>query len=216
MTFADDRALRALQGYLLTPSAGERGDVASRTVDATLTAPSSIVIPSIQSNRDDMEDYLTRREELQTLLPPEGAPSVITVADGERALGGTYQGGGPGPYGGGRRNAGFVLTSVRESFQEKHQVYQTFDGYIFYAFGRAPSVYNFSGYIMNTKGTQGSIQFLRFYENHLRAERAARAGVPASVSYLQTTAMGFVIGVRIGHQADRPGTAEFSFDMILG
>lgn len=215
MSFAADRALQALSGVLLTPTAAERTSLAARATDATTVPPSPIVVPVLSDARDALEELETRRSALQTILPSEGTSAVVSVAAPRRELGEAFQGGGPGPFGGGRRSAGFVLTAVRENLNEKYQIYQTFAGYILYSMGRAPSIYTFSGYLLNTK-TADAKQFVSFYNQHMRASATVASGVPASVSYMNSVAKGYVIGVRVGHKGESPGASEFSFDMLLG
>ena len=217
MSFADDRALQALQGVLLTPSLAERQAVGTGLVDASSQAVPTIIIPDLEDVRDPLEDVDTRRTELQTYIPEGGTPSVISVATPSRELNGVAggQGGGPGPFGGGRRNAAFILTAVTENLKEKYQIYQTFRGYILYSMGRAPSVYTFSGYVTNSQGRQGSIALLRFYERYLKASSAVVTGVPSSVSYLQTTTRGYVLGIRVQHQGASPSASQFSFDLLI-
>lgn len=214
MSFAADRALQALKGILATPTAAQRSDVGLRLVDATFAPPPVIVIPRIQKNADPLEDFETRRNILQTIIPPGGATAVISVAVPRRDLEDPYQGGGPGPFGGGRRSAGFILHNVKEELNEKHQIYQTFNGYILYSMGKAPSIYTFSGYLPNTGGS-GSKQFLSFYSGYMRASAAVSAGAPSSVSYLSSSASGYVLSVRVGHDASTPGASTFSFSMLL-
>lgn len=214
MSFADDRALQALQGITATPTLQERLLVASGIVTGTTVAPAPITLTPIQDVRDPLERLDTRKLLLQA-IPTEGATAVLSVSAPRVVLGSTTQEGGPGPWGGGKRNANFILTSVQENLQEKHQVYQTFDGYILYAMGRAPSVYRFSGYLLNTKDKAGSVSFLSFYEKYLKASAAIAQGTPAAVSFLRATVMGYVLGVHVGHRAESPGSSEFSFDMLL-
>lgn len=214
MAFSIDRALLGLQNTLTTPKVGERSNIGGGLIDASSTPPAPITIRQLESVKDPLEDVETRRNLLQTILPPDGTPAVLSVATPRRELGDTYQPGGPGPFGGGHRNAGFVLTAIRENLQEKYQIYQTFDGYILYTMGRAPSIYTFSGYILKNKGS-GTSQFLAFYNNSLRASAATDSGRAASISYLGSVAKGYVLSVRVGHTAERPGAAEFAFDMLL-
>lgn len=214
MSFVADRALQGLTGLLATPRAGERGSIADGTKDSTTLPPSIIVLPPLIDARDALENHETRRSALQTILPPGGAAAVISAAAPRRELGGAFQGGGPGPFGGGHRNAGFVLKTVRESLNEKHQIYQTFNGYILYSMGRAPSMYTFSGYLLRTSVADAN-KFLAFYNSSMRASAAVASGVPASVSYLGSVAAGYVVAVRVSHDGESPGASQFSFDMLI-
>ena len=110
----------------------------------------------------------------------------------------------------------FILKSARVVHDEKSFVFQALNGdAVTFFFGNKPSVYNFSGVLMDTYNQQWFNDFEFFYKNYLRGSASIKNKTRVFMMYKDQVIEGFMLNVQMGGDADTNDIVTFSFDFIL-
>lgn len=109
----------------------------------------------------------------------------------------------------------FFLESYSESHIERSQIIETFgDAYIFF-FGERPTVYNFSGTLLNTKDINWKEDFMFYYSNFLRGTKAVEYKAKVLLTYGLNQIEGYVLGVNTAANAANEKGVQMSFQMFV-
>jgi hypothetical protein len=109
----------------------------------------------------------------------------------------------------------FFLQRVAEQQTEKYQIVETFTAFYSFFYGKRPTIYNFSGMLMNDRHHKWSNDMMFFYDNYFRGTRAAELGAQAVVYYDGRLVTGFILGMNMQQVADLDKGVAFSLDMLV-
>ena len=112
---------------------------------------------------------------------------------------------------------GFFLQEVTERNSEKSQISPlNGDGYAAYFSGKEPSVYSFSGILLNTRQDQWRSTFTYLYENLLRGSKITGLSRLVQVAYDDKVVTGSMMNLNqvISTSPDETST-RFTFDLLV-
>lgn len=109
----------------------------------------------------------------------------------------------------------FFLQQVSESQQEKYQVVETFTSFYTFFYGKRPTVYTFTGSLLNDENHKWVNDFMFFYDNFFRGTRTADMGAQAVMTYDGRVVSGFIIDLAIRQSAELHKGAQFSMNMLV-
>ena len=110
----------------------------------------------------------------------------------------------------------FILRSVRIAHEEKYYVFQALNGEtVTYFFGNKPTIYSFSGSLMDSYNQQWYNDFEFFYKNYLRGSAAISNRSRVFMIYKDQVVEGFILNSRLDSQAEYNDIVSFSFDFIF-
>jgi len=111
---------------------------------------------------------------------------------------------------------GFFINQVTETHQEKSQVVNlNGDNYAAYFTGRSPTVYTFSGSLLNTRQDPWRDMFTELYEKVLRGSKSAQHRHLVQVAYDSKVVTGIITDMTQTLQASNELYAPFSFNMLV-
>ena len=109
----------------------------------------------------------------------------------------------------------FILQRVDESFQEKHQIVDTFgDSFVGFFFGRRQVILNISGILIDDYMSDMKSELLYLYNNYFRAHHTAKHKVLTEFGYGDTVAQGVFLSLSTGtgdvsNEVQAPFSAQF-------
>jgi hypothetical protein len=112
----------------------------------------------------------------------------------------------------------FLLTDVRENFQELSQVVTLLqDNYIPYFYGSAPITITISGVLINSVNDQWKYWFLLMYHKLIKGTRLAELPEAPSMSlwYEDTRIAGYPLNLNISHSVSDDTALPFSMDILV-
>jgi len=110
----------------------------------------------------------------------------------------------------------FLLQTAQESYQEKVQIVDVLsDNYVSYFFGAQPSVFQYTGVLMNTRQDDWRAAFTILYNDVLRGTELARRQVVATLAYDDMAVTGSLIGMTQTLTAEMQTAAQFTFSMLV-
>jgi len=110
----------------------------------------------------------------------------------------------------------FLITQIQERYQEKMQVSETLaDNYVAYFFGQAAPIWNYSGYLINSRQDDQASNFVRLYSSLLRGTQLARRQKIASLKYDSFIVAGAMTNLILGRNGMNELLVQFSFDFLV-
>tara|TARA_Y100000034_G_C6908325_1_gene422250 strand:- start:5999 stop:7018 length:1020 start_codon:yes stop_codon:yes gene_type:complete len=111
---------------------------------------------------------------------------------------------------------GFLLSQVQEVHREKLQVIPlNGDNYAAYFPGAEPSVYSFSGFLMNTRQDEWRVLMHLLYQKVLRGSRVASHRHLVQIAYDSFVVTGVLINLTQIMNSNLETAVEFKFDMLV-
>ena len=112
--------------------------------------------------------------------------------------------------------AGFILTSVQESHNEKMELVPLpGDSFASYFYGANPRQFSFSGILLNTQQDQWRDSFEQIYEEHLRGSVSSRNFSIVQVSYNGRIVSGWLTSLSQQLDSKNDLYAMFSFTVLV-
>lgn len=109
----------------------------------------------------------------------------------------------------------FILSSVNEQDAEKYQIIETFGDNILYFYGERPSVYSFSGNLLNTNNHQWRNNFYRMYKDRFRGTRCVENKTRAYILYEDIIVEGYILNLSMTLSSNETKVVPFSFSMYI-
>lgn len=115
----------------------------------------------------------------------------------------------------------FMVTSVDESFDDRYQVMETLgDNYALFGLGKKPSVFNFSGVLLNTVENDWRVAFIYMYQQYISISQLAKFRDGnfrnfMTIRYDSMFAQGALLGLRTSIRAENEMVTPFSFTMLV-
>lgn len=109
----------------------------------------------------------------------------------------------------------FFLESVQESRSERSQIVETFGDFYVFMFGEKPSVYNFTGQLVNAKNANWVTDFMLMYELYLRGTKCVELDARTIITYGGRQIEGFILGISTQTNAAVEGAVGLSFQVIV-
>jgi hypothetical protein len=109
----------------------------------------------------------------------------------------------------------FFLQAVQESESEKYQVVETFTHFYSFFYGKRPSVYRYSGVLIDDENFRWANDFRFMYDNFFRGTQAAELDATVTVRYAGRGVNGLVLSLSASQQAMDPKIVQFSMDVLV-
>jgi hypothetical protein len=109
----------------------------------------------------------------------------------------------------------FALQQVREQEAEKWQIIETFGDDILYFYGKKPTVYHFSGNLINTNDHQWKNDFYNNYKEIMRGTKCAENRTRMYMLYDDVIVEGYALDLSMSMNANEPKLVPFSFSMFI-
>jgi hypothetical protein len=108
-----------------------------------------------------------------------------------------------------------IISNVSEQSQERTQVIQTFgDAYIFF-YGKQPSIFSFSGTLINTKNANWVADFYYIYENFLRGTKLTELDAKFVLTYGGRQIEGVMLNCNMDTNAQIEEGVSVSFQVFV-
>jgi len=108
----------------------------------------------------------------------------------------------------------FLLQNIREAFQEKFQISETFGEPIVFFFSERQKIFQFSGILFDSSNWSWKEKFIDNYERHLRGTAAVESGAVAVLTTHTAIFRGFILSCGIA-QNETYGMVAFDFTMFV-
>jgi hypothetical protein len=109
----------------------------------------------------------------------------------------------------------FILSSVQESQTERSQIVETFGDFYVFMFGQRPSMYNFSGLLVNTKSSSWVTDFMYMYDQYLRGTKCVEQNAVAIISYGGRQVEGLILSTANQTDAATESGVPFQFSVVV-
>jgi hypothetical protein len=109
----------------------------------------------------------------------------------------------------------FILSSVQESQTERSQIVETFGDFYVFMFGQRPSMYNFSGLLVNTKSSSWVTDFMFMYDQYLRGTKCVEQNAVAIISYGGRQIEGLILSTANQTDAATESGVPFQFSVVV-
>ena len=109
----------------------------------------------------------------------------------------------------------FFLESVQESHTERTQIVETFGDFYVFMFGEKPSVYSFSGQLVNSKNANWVTDFMLMYDLFLRGTKCVELDARAVLTYGGRQIEGFILNIATQTSAAMEGAVGISFQVLV-
>lgn len=109
----------------------------------------------------------------------------------------------------------YILESVQESYAERHQIIETFGAAYIAFFGDRPSIFNFSGMLINSMNVNWVQDFMFFYQNFLRGTKAVDLKARIIMTYGGRQVEGYILGTQNQTMAATEEGVPFGFSMVI-
>lgn len=109
----------------------------------------------------------------------------------------------------------FALLTVQEQAAEKYQVIETFGDDILYFYGKRPTVYNFSGNLLNTSEYQWKNNFYNNYQEIMRGTKCAENKTRIYMVYDDVIVEGYILNLNMSMNSNETKMIPFSFSMFI-
>lgn len=109
----------------------------------------------------------------------------------------------------------FIISNVQESYTERSQIVETFgDAYVF-MFGSRPSIFNFSGTLINSINVNWVQDFMFYYENYFRGTKLVELKARAILTYGGRQVEGMLLGTSNQTDAVTEEGVPFNFQLVV-
>jgi len=116
----------------------------------------------------------------------------------------------------GRGYVDFFIEQAQHSVQENYQVSPTLEGnYVVYSFDQQPPVWNYSGFLLNTKQDDQAVNFFRLYVHVLRLSQLAKRKLVVALRYDSYIVHGAIVDLTMSHTSDLQMKVPFSFRLLV-
>lgn len=112
-------------------------------------------------------------------------------------------------------NTQYFLEAVQEQKDEKFQVVQTFGQDTFFFFGQKPSVYSFSGTLLNSVNQDWKNWWHLNYDNFLRGTKAVERRAYVFIQYDNVMVQGYIISTTTRQTSAEDKSVPFAFQMLV-
>jgi hypothetical protein len=109
----------------------------------------------------------------------------------------------------------FILENVQESHAERSQIIETFGDFYVFMFGERPSVYNFSGQLVNAKNANWVMDFMFMYNEYLRGTRCVERNAKIVLTYGGRQIEGLMLNVATVTNAAVEGAVGLQFSVVV-
>jgi hypothetical protein len=109
----------------------------------------------------------------------------------------------------------FILESVQESHAERSQIIETFGDFYVFMFGERPSIYNFSGQLVNAKNANWVMDFMFMYNEYLRGTRCVERNAKILMTYGGRQIEGLMLNVATVTNAAIEGAVGLQFSVVV-
>lgn len=112
-------------------------------------------------------------------------------------------------------NTQFFLEAVQEQKDEKFQVVQTFGQDTYFFFGQRPSVYNFSGTLLNAVNQDWKNLWHLNYDNFLRGTKCVERSAYVFIQYDNVMCQGYIVSTTTRQTGAEDKSVPFAFQMVI-
>ena len=109
----------------------------------------------------------------------------------------------------------FILQDVKESYAERSQIIETFGDFYVFLFGQRPSMFQFSGTLINAVNHNWVQDFQFFYENFFRGSKTVELQARAIMTYGGRQVEGFILNTANQTIAATEEGVPFNFQMVV-
>jgi len=109
----------------------------------------------------------------------------------------------------------FLLDSVQESRSERSQIVETFGDFYVFMFGEKPSVYSFSGQLVNSKNANWVTDFMLMYDLYLRGTKCVELDAKTIITYGGRQIEGFILSIATQTNAAIEGAVGLNFQVLV-
>lgn len=109
----------------------------------------------------------------------------------------------------------FILDSVQESSTERSQIVETFGDFYVFMFGKRPSIYNFSGTLINSKNASWVTDFMYMYDRYLRGSQCVASNAVAIITYGGRQVEGLILNTANQTAASTEPGVPFQFSVVV-
>lgn len=109
----------------------------------------------------------------------------------------------------------FLLQSVNEGHQERHQIVETFGDFFVFFYGERPPIYNFSGILINGQDINWLKDFMFFYNNFFRGTKAVELSAKIVLTYQGRQIEGFILNTSNVTQAESQNGVSITFQVVV-
>lgn len=110
----------------------------------------------------------------------------------------------------------FLLRSVQSRLEERYFIFQSLNGdTVSFFFGAKPTIYSFSGALLDTYNQQWFNDFRFFYEEYLRGTMSISNNTRIMMVYEDQIIEGFILDMNMSKSAEMHVLANFEFNMLM-
>lgn len=110
----------------------------------------------------------------------------------------------------------FLLRSVQSRLEERYFVFQSLNGdTVSFFFGAKPTIYSFSGALLDTYNQQWFNDFRFFYEEYIRGTMSISNNTRVMMVYEDQIIEGFILDMNMSKSAEMNVLANFEFNMLM-
>lgn len=109
----------------------------------------------------------------------------------------------------------FIIESVQESSTERSQIIETFGDFYVFMFDKRPSIYNFSGQLINSYRTNWVNDFTFMYENYFRGTKCVEMNARTLITYGGRQVEGLILNMATQTSAAVEGAVALSFSVVV-
>ncbi len=109
----------------------------------------------------------------------------------------------------------FFLQAVQESTAEKYQIVETFTHFYSFFYGTHPSIYRYSGVLIDDPNFRWAHDFRFMYDNFFKGTQASELNAVVTMYYSGKRVSGLLVGMSTSQQAMDPKVVQFSMDLLV-
>lgn len=109
----------------------------------------------------------------------------------------------------------FILDAVQESYAERSQIIETFGDHYVFLFGARPSIFQFSGTLINSVNVNWLQDFMFYYENYFRGTKTVDLKAKIILTYGGRQVEGIILNTSNQTNAITEEGVPFSFSMVI-
>ena len=109
----------------------------------------------------------------------------------------------------------FILQSASETYSERNQIVETFGDFYVFFFGQRPTIYNFSGTLINARNASWLNDWKFMYQQFLRGTKSIENKARILLTYGGRQIEGYVLNTSNTTVAETEKGAPFNFQVLL-
>jgi hypothetical protein len=114
-----------------------------------------------------------------------------------------------------RITTNFMITNASQQRVENFQIMQTFGKTYLFFFGEKPTSVAIQGYLLNSRDFNWRNDFLRNYQEVLRASKATAEGRIAVLAYDDFVIQGYILNLSIADDNEMRELSRFTFEFLV-